>query len=62
MTVDPARDHEQKSMADRSLDQGLVNRLLEDMRYEFSRVGPPPDFPAFHDLPFSRVSSSRRQR
>lgn len=36
----------------------LVERLRNEMRYEFSRTGPPNDFPAFHDVPSKRYTSS----
>jgi phenylpropionate dioxygenase-like ring-hydroxylating dioxygenase large terminal subunit len=39
------------------LDEGLVQRLLGEMRYEFARTGPPEGFPAFHDLPSGRYTN-----
>ena len=45
-------------MTDRSLDEALVEKLLEEMRFEFSRVGPPAGFPRFHDVPSERYTST----
>jgi phenylpropionate dioxygenase-like ring-hydroxylating dioxygenase large terminal subunit len=36
------------------MDDALVRRLTEAMRYEFSRTGPPDGFPAFPDIPVGR--------
>ena len=43
-------------MTEYSLDEHLVARLLQEMRYEFSRTGPPEGFPAFHDIPSGRYT------
>jgi phenylpropionate dioxygenase-like ring-hydroxylating dioxygenase large terminal subunit len=40
-----------------SLDEKLVEKLLAQMRSEFSRTAPPPNFPAFHDVPSGRYTS-----
>ncbi len=39
------------------MDAALVDRLREEMRAEFARTGPPPEFPAFHDIPVGRHTS-----
>src|SRR5687767_205806 len=39
------------------MDAALVDRLKEEMRYEFSRTAPPEGFPAFHDIPGGRHTS-----
>ena len=36
------------------MDERLVRRLTEAMRYEFARTGPPDGFPAFPDIPVGR--------
>ncbi|MEM9606891.1 MAG: aromatic ring-hydroxylating dioxygenase subunit alpha [Actinomycetota bacterium] len=36
------------------MDQALIDRIREDMRYEFERTAPPEGFPAFHDIPVER--------
>ncbi|MEM9713311.1 MAG: aromatic ring-hydroxylating dioxygenase subunit alpha [Actinomycetota bacterium] len=36
------------------MDQALIDRIREDMRYEFERTAPPEGFPAFHDIPVGR--------
>ncbi len=36
------------------MDQDLIERIREDMRYEFERTAPPEGFPAFHDIPVGR--------
>jgi phenylpropionate dioxygenase-like ring-hydroxylating dioxygenase large terminal subunit len=35
----------------------LIDRIREGMRYEFERTGPPDGFPAFHDIPTDRHTS-----
>ena len=35
----------------------LMDRIRDDMRYEFSRPGPPEGFPAFPDIPTGRHTS-----
>ena len=37
--------------------QELMDRIREDMRYEFARPGPPEGFPAFPDIPTGRHTS-----
>ena len=39
------------------MDAALIDRLREEMRYEFARTGPPDGFPAFHDIPVGRHTS-----
>ena len=39
------------------MDAALIERLREEMRYEFARTGPPEGFPAFHDIPAERYTS-----
>ncbi|MEO1061845.1 MAG: aromatic ring-hydroxylating dioxygenase subunit alpha [Actinomycetota bacterium] len=39
------------------MDQALIERIREDMRYEFARTEPPEGFPAFHDIPVGRHTS-----
>lgn len=39
------------------MDQALIDRIKEDMRYEFARTGPPAGFPKFHDIPVERHTS-----
>ncbi|MEM7287492.1 MAG: hypothetical protein AAF480_14165, partial [Actinomycetota bacterium] len=36
------------------MDQALIDRIREQMHYEFERKAPPEGFPAFHDIPTSR--------
>ncbi len=36
------------------MDADLIDRLRNEMRYEFDRTAPPPGFPAFHDIPVGR--------
>jgi phenylpropionate dioxygenase-like ring-hydroxylating dioxygenase large terminal subunit len=40
------------------MDQGLIERLREEMRYEFARTAPPEGFPAFHDIPGGRYTNT----
>ena len=40
------------------MDDALVDRIREDMRYEFARVAPPAGFPAFHDISTARHTST----
>ncbi len=40
------------------MDQALIERIRADMAYEFARTAPPPDFPAFHDIPAGRHISA----
>lgn len=40
------------------MDDALVDRIRHDMRYEFARVAPPAGFPAFHDIPTARHTST----
>ena len=35
----------------------LIERLRDEMRYEFARTAPPEGFPAFHDIPAGRYTS-----
>ena len=35
----------------------LIERIKQDMRYEFDRSAPPPGFPAFHDIATERHTS-----
>lgn len=35
----------------------LVNRLTQQMQYEFDRTAPPDGFPKFHDIPVQRFTS-----
>ena len=39
------------------MDQALVDRLRQEMEYEFARPGPPEGFPAFPDIPGGRYNS-----
>lgn len=39
------------------MDEALIDRIREDMRYEFERTAPPEGFPAFHDIPVGRHTS-----
>jgi phenylpropionate dioxygenase-like ring-hydroxylating dioxygenase large terminal subunit len=39
------------------MNPALVERIREDMRYEFGRTGPPDGFPAFPDIPTGRHTS-----
>ena len=39
------------------MDDALVERIRSDMRYEFSRTGPPEGFPPFPDIPVERHTS-----
>lgn len=39
------------------MDTALIERLREEMRYEFTRTGPPDGFPTFHDIPSGRYTS-----
>ena len=39
------------------MDASLIDRIREDMRYEFSRTAPPEGFPKFHDIPVDRHTS-----
>jgi phenylpropionate dioxygenase-like ring-hydroxylating dioxygenase large terminal subunit len=39
------------------MDQSLVDRIREDMRYEFRRTAPPEGFPRFHDISTARHTS-----
>ena len=41
------------------MDQQLLDRIKADMRYEFSRTGPPEGFPKFHDIPVGRHTSAQ---
>lgn len=36
------------------MDQDLIARIKEDVRYEFARTGPPEGFPKFPDIPTGR--------
>ena len=36
------------------MDQALIDRIKEQMYYEFAREAPPEGFPAFHDIPTTR--------
>ena len=40
------------------MDPALLDRLRDEMRHEFARTAPPPDFPAFHDIPVGRHTST----
>ncbi len=39
------------------MDPALVERIVADMRFEFTRTAPPEGFPAFHDIPTERHTS-----
>ena len=39
------------------MDQSLIDRIKEDMRYEFARTAPPEGFPKFHDISVERHTS-----
>jgi phenylpropionate dioxygenase-like ring-hydroxylating dioxygenase large terminal subunit len=39
------------------MDSALLERLKEQMRYEFARTAPPEGFPKFHDIPIGRYVS-----
>jgi phenylpropionate dioxygenase-like ring-hydroxylating dioxygenase large terminal subunit len=39
------------------MDQSLIDRIKEDMRYEFARTAPPEGFPKFHDISVQRHTS-----
>jgi len=39
------------------MDQELIDRIKEDMRYEFARTAPPDGFPKFHDIAVERHTS-----
>jgi len=39
------------------MDQSLIERIKQDMHYEFSRTGPPEGFPKFHDIAVERHTS-----
>lgn len=41
------------------MDDGFIERIRADMRYEFERVGPPDGFPKFHDIPVGRHTSDQ---
>jgi phenylpropionate dioxygenase-like ring-hydroxylating dioxygenase large terminal subunit len=41
------------------MDQDLIERIKQDMRYEFERTGPPEGFPAFPDIPVGRYTDDR---
>ena len=40
-----------------TMDDALVERLLDEMEWEMHRVGPPEGFPAFHDIASERYTS-----
>jgi phenylpropionate dioxygenase-like ring-hydroxylating dioxygenase large terminal subunit len=40
------------------MNPSLVDRILADMRFEFARTAPPEGFPAFHDIPTLRHTST----
>jgi phenylpropionate dioxygenase-like ring-hydroxylating dioxygenase large terminal subunit len=42
---------------ERPVDPSLIERIRNDMAYEFARTEPPTDFPAFHDIPVERHTS-----
>ncbi len=39
------------------MDRELIERIKQDMRYEFDRSAPPVGFPAFHDIATERHTS-----
>ncbi len=39
------------------MDDALLDRIRDQMRYEFERDAPPEGFPAFHDIPVDRHTS-----
>jgi phenylpropionate dioxygenase-like ring-hydroxylating dioxygenase large terminal subunit len=39
------------------MDEELINRIRNDMRFEFARTAPPDGFPAFHDIDTARHTS-----
>jgi len=39
------------------LSEALVAHLIDEMKYELDRVGPPEGFPEFHDVPSGRYTS-----
>jgi phenylpropionate dioxygenase-like ring-hydroxylating dioxygenase large terminal subunit len=39
------------------MDPALIDRIRDEMRYEFARTGPPDGFPKFHDIPADRYTS-----
>ena len=39
------------------MEQALIERIREQMRYEFARTGPPEGFPAFPPIPKARHTS-----
>ena len=39
------------------MDQELIDRITDDMRYEFQRTAPPDGFPGFHDISTERHTS-----
>ena len=39
------------------MDHALIARIKADMRYEYSRTGPPEGFPKFHDIAVERHTS-----
>lgn len=39
------------------MDERLLARLRDEMRFEFERTGPPEGFPAFHDIASGRYTS-----
>lgn len=41
------------------MDQALVDRIKQDMAWEFTRAAPPDGFPAFPDIPTGRYTDDR---
>jgi phenylpropionate dioxygenase-like ring-hydroxylating dioxygenase large terminal subunit len=39
------------------MDAALIDRIKEQMHWEYARTGPPEGFPAFHDIPGGRYTS-----
>ena len=39
------------------MDEQLIERIRQDMAYEFARTAPPEGFPPFHDIPTERHTS-----
>ena len=44
------------------MDQALIERIRDDMRYEFERTGPPEGFPKFPDIPMALLDKVVRAR
>ncbi len=44
------------------MDPQLIERIADDMRYEFARTAPPEGFPAFHDISTARHTTEEFYR